>query len=178
MTVIAWDGETLAVDGLTEQGGMQYTADKLFTIDDDPQMGPSKDLPIAAPALISGAGSVRGIMHVLQWYREGAKGEFPSIAWNNGDPQVVLVVVNKYGAWEFCHETPRHVGFEPFGWGFGGAMAMGVMLAGKPAHDAVEITNAHMEACGRGVETATLKDMFNIPYDPKLMPDPDSMVFV
>lgn len=142
MTVIAWDGKTLAADRQGTNCGMRLPATKLFKLADG--------------TVVAGTGVLAAVHRMKQWYENGADvSNYPDCQ-KTSDDWCRLVVV-KPGGSVFCYEgQPVAIPSEsvPAAWGSGRDFAMGAMLAGANAVRAVEITNTVSVDCGLGVISA------------------------
>jgi hypothetical protein len=141
MTVIAWDGTTLAADKQANYAGVALTVTKVFRLDND------------RLAAICGCGA-HG-MAILDWLRDN--GDLASYPRPNGDDQVALVlVVHRTGeVWYYeygGYRTPLHESV-PLAMGAGRDAAMGALRMGADAKRAVEVANALCTDCGQGVDT-------------------------
>ena len=138
MTVIAWDGKTLAADRMAVAGGMMLEQDKLF------------DLGDGEWAAITGQIS-KGLA-LLDWYKSGQQvKDWPEF--QKGDDYSVLVIASKEGCKSFYdipHAVPTHSEFEA--WGSGAEYAMGAMAHGANAVEAVIATNKVCSTCGKGFD--------------------------
>lgn len=145
MTVIAWDGTTLAADKRGDYSGAALTVTKLHRVDRD---------RIAA---VSGCGS-HG-MAVLQWLRDGADiAKYPPPC---GDDRALVVVVHRdgtvlsYEGHGYCVSLTEAT---PLAMGAGRDFAMGALAMGADARQAVEITNRFSMYCGNGVDTMRFEE--------------------
>lgn len=142
MTVIAWDGQTLAADRQADCGGMKHPVRKIFRVRDG-LAGTSGDLSVG--------------MEMLAWYEAGAVPEaYPA---NNRDPSQgsVLTVIRMDGGrpMAFCYESsPWPFRCEgPFmARGSGAPEATVAMACGKTAPEAVMLAQEFNATCGLGVD--------------------------
>ncbi len=138
MTVIVWDGKTLATDaGAADETAMWKTI-KAWRYGE---------------VILSGAGPLASILAVRAWYMAGAvPNEFPSV---QQTPQFChFVVVTAEGLFRY-EQSPHPIqhGFEPCAFGVGKDFAFGALAMGADARRAVEIANEHSPYCGMGVHT-------------------------
>jgi len=155
MSVIAYDGKTIAADHMASYGGAQIKCDKLFQIE---------------PHIIVGFVGEHGMGKALvDWFTQGAKQEdYPRP--QSEDAAATLVVYTKHvngttdpNGVPICmfyttsSPVPLELKDHPMAWGSGGQIALGAMVAGASATKAVEIANTHAEGCGFGVSTFNLK---------------------
>lgn len=142
MTVIAWDGKTLAADRQGTNCGMRFPATKLFHLADG--------------TVVAGTGVLAAVHRMKQWYENGADvSNYPDCQKTNDD-WCRLVVVKPGGSVTYYEGQPVGIPSEsvPAAWGSGRDFAMGAMLAGANAVRAVEITNMVSVDCGFGVISA------------------------
>jgi hypothetical protein len=142
MTVIAWDGKTLAVDKQCTFGEIIVRSTKFEILSNGEVMVRS--------------GATDYSLKVFEWYRKGANPkDYPSF--QQGDGWVRLVVASKKGVVEF-DQTPIPLPCEdPFmAWGAGSFLALGAMAMGATAKQAVMVACQHCVSCGVGVDTIDL----------------------
>lgn len=144
MTVIAFDGRTVAADKKSTSYGHSRTVNKLNVIDRD--------------TVVVGCGSADRIMHVVEWFKRGADPAFfPDYKGlpDNDVPELwVFRKGQKVGKYE---HTPFLIEFEDtcVAGGSGRDAAMGAMLAGAGAIRAVVIASEVCSDCGHGVDFHT-----------------------
>lgn len=138
MTVIAWDGKTLAADKLFSHGSLQMTGTKIQKI---------------GAALVGFSGDASIAAELIEWFSGGCAPEkFPAtqrnenlsellVVWPNGD-------VHKY------QRSPLPVKFPPqkCAIGSGRDFAIAAMHLGQTARQAVEIASIYDTDCGNGVD--------------------------
>lgn len=143
MTVIAWDGRTLAADKLASWG-QRSTVTKVFRHGDE---------------LIGVAGSSPCATALRQWIASGRDvekwprfpGEFTAIGLHI-TREGVFTYYSDVGPWPVRHE-------EPFiAIGCGKEFAMAAMHLGKSSMEAVEVACALNPDCGNGIDTLELDD--------------------
>jgi ATP-dependent protease HslVU (ClpYQ) peptidase subunit len=139
VTVIAWDGETLAADRRASAWGHVHSVHKLFRLDAD--------------RLAGLAGNSARAIEVAAWLaRRGPVDEFPEGAETEN---VTAIVVHRSG--EVLRFENRGTGWlvrDPFhAIGSGADFAVAAMACGKTATEAVEITCRFSSECGNGVDT-------------------------
>lgn len=143
MTVIAWDGKTLAADKLSARGGTGYTITKIRRIDN---------------LLVGASGGSDYCAQMLAWIEGGRDiAKFPADQ-NTKDDFACVVAVTDGGRVLTYDRTPYPVHIEsmPFAIGCGRDCALGAMAAGATAAEAVEITGRFDINCGRGVDMLEL----------------------
>ena len=137
MTVIAWDGETLAADQRASLGSFYRTTQKIFVVRD---------------CLVGYAGDSDYAEALLEWYRTGADPEkYPNM--DNKDAWRSLLVIEPSKKILKYERTPYPVRFphQQFAIGSGRDFAMMAMRLGKTAAEAVELTAEFDSGCGNGV---------------------------
>lgn len=142
MTVVAWDGKTLAVDRQATSGHMISKHTKIFKCRND------------YVAAFWGPIGEYGVL--IDWLESGAiPKDWPKLSEDVG----VLIVSGKDGsALEYegtGYPIPIEVPF--YAWGQGRELAMGAMAAGADAIQAVRIANQHSAHCGCGIDAWDLE---------------------
>lgn len=147
MSVIAWDGKTLAADKRATLGSLIRTTTKIFRHGD---------------ALLAYAGDQSFGEQIKAWWIAGADPEkFPASQRDKDDWAGLLVIrpradpglrIARY------ERTPHPLFFEDetFAIGCGRDFAMAAMYVGKTAREAVEVAIALDSGCGNGIDTLTL----------------------
>ena len=138
MTIIAWDGHTLAADKQATAGELRTRVTKIMRLKSGEILAMSGEL---APGLT-----------VAEWYKNGADPkEWPEFqrteAWSR------LIVASSSGAF-FYEQFPVKIHVEePFAaWGSGRDFALGAMERGATAIEAVEVASKFCCQCGLGVD--------------------------
>jgi hypothetical protein len=143
MTVIAWDGKTLACDRQSTIGEKIATRTKLLRL----------------PGVICATcGDTDSGLELKEWVRNGMDPKaWPSF--QSTDSWVILVIATKDGVFEF-NQRPFPIPCEDqfMAWGQGHAYATGAMAAGKDAVEAVRIASRFCTTCGMGVDYVNVKD--------------------
>src|ERR1700758_4251421 len=145
MTVIAWDGFTLAADKLSESGRTVQPTKKVHAING---------------YLVGAAGYAGCGAELLSWFRRGALvEEFPE---SNKDSEsgAQLLVVTPSGRAFFIFNTPypTPITSSKAALGCGGESALVAMHCGRRAGDAVAVTCLFNSGCGGGIDTINLDD--------------------
>lgn len=141
MSVIAFDGRTLAADKRACIGTLIRTTTKIFRVGD---------------ALCAYAGDAAGGEEMLAWFRAGAKpADFPS--GQRTDEWSGLLVVRRGEILKY-ERSPHPVRFEDkfFAIGCGRDFALAAMHLGHAARTAVEVAIALDSGCGNGIDTLEL----------------------
>lgn len=145
MTVLAWDGRTLAADKLACFGATKGTVTKIFK---------------RRGVLLGITGELSVGMEMLNWFEGGCvPDEFPpSNRPNDGGCSLVMILADRT-AWKF-ESGPYPFRVEgPFcAFGSGDESAMIAMECGADARRAVEVTCKYNTGCGNGIDTLTLGD--------------------
>lgn len=144
MTVIAWDGHTLAADKRIVNMGLIQTTTKIFRIEG---------------ALVGSAGNLPLIREMIAWYTAGAKAsDFPQSLRDKEEWPGLLVIragkpILKY------EQTPYPFEIEDtrVALGSGRDFALAAMHCGRTASEAVQVACVFENGCGNGVDTLTLE---------------------
>lgn len=143
MTVIAWDGKTLAADKRADMGGHHNTTTKIHRVND---------------TLVAFCGTAAIGREMVEWVKRGADpGTFPA-AQRDPDKCCGLLVIHADGALRKYEETPYPILFEQrqFAMGSGRDYARAAMHLGKTAAEAVAVACEFDPGCGNGVDTLDL----------------------
>lgn len=150
MTVIAWDGKTLAADRRATLGTLIREKRKVFRAH-SPQWG----IVLAAYAGDADAGE-----EVLEWFKNGAiPKDFPPLQRDKDSWAGLLIVMPDGHLWKY-ERSPQPLEFPPqhFALGSGRDFALMAMHLGKTAAEAVELTSLFDSGCGNGVDTLSYAD--------------------
>ena len=142
MSVIVWDGTTLAADKRACLGSLIMTTTKIFRSGD---------------ALAAYAGDADGGEEMLAWFGAGRDPEkFPASQREKDTWNGLLVVLPDGNLWQY-ERTPYPVKFPPqrFAIGSGRDFALAAMHCGKTASEAVEVACVFDNGCGNGVDVLT-----------------------
>ena len=142
MSVIAWDGKTLAADKRLCSGTLIRTTTKIFRLGD-------------INALAAYAGDADSGEEVLAWFRAGhAPADFPPMQRDKDAWAPLLIVWRDGRMWKF-ERTPHPLKFPPqhFAMGSGRDFALAAMHLGKTAAEAVEVACVFDSAFGNGIYT-------------------------
>lgn len=155
MTVIAWDGETLAADKFADIYGVAFTTTKIHRV-----LVPGRGVALAG---FSGAGA-RG-RQLLHWYTNGADpNTFPPQP-TEDDRACILVCITRAEDGHVVIERFESTGFpivledRLFADGSGRDVALAAMYCGKSASEAVELTGRIIPRIGGGIDTLTFEDV-------------------
>lgn len=144
MTVIAWDGKTLAADKRSNYSRVISVVTKIHKHEN---------------MLFGIVGGLAAGQAMLAWAKGGfVVADFPATQ-KNEDDWCQFVVVDKEG-FKVYEKSPYPILFEgPFcAEGCGKLSALTAMHLGKSAKEAVEITSLFDTGCGNGVDCLTLDD--------------------
>ncbi len=142
MTVIAWDGKTLAADKRACGASFMYSVTKIFRTED-------------RIVGFSGQGDLLGF--VRNWFLTGRDPEkYPTAP--DADKMFTLAITRD-GVIEKYETSPYPIIVEAsfFALGSGQDYAMAAMHLGCDARRAVEVACALDETCGNGIDTLTLE---------------------
>ncbi|AZG14938.1 hypothetical protein [Cupriavidus pauculus] len=141
MTVIAWDGETLAADRrVTSGGGIARSVTKIQK-HGDVLLGMTGNWDVAA--------------EMREWFKAGAvPADFPAKA-RDGD--ATLIVIRRAGIESF-HSGPFPMPIEvaQAAWGSGRDYAEATMYLGGSAVQGVQVASHFQTDCGNGFDTLKL----------------------
>ena len=142
MTVVAWDGKTLAADKMTSFGGLHGTTTKVYRIGEN---------------LVAGCGLTALIQEMLWWVGDGCRPEKFPTQQRDSKECVSLLVIGKNGLVYQYETTPWPIVLHNKQWAIGSGrdFAMAAMYLGKTARQAVEITSVLCTDCGNGVDEMT-----------------------
>ncbi len=147
MTIVAWDGKSIAADRQSTCAGLKEAVIKIKVTDNG--------------TLMAATGSYGGGLILMDWYDKGAKPEdYPDFQ-KDDDKWCRLIVIDREDQIPKIYEQhPVPLYFEDrfSAWGSGRDYAIGAMAAGATAEEAVEITSRHCVDCGLGVDVISLVD--------------------
>jgi 20S proteasome alpha/beta subunit len=140
MTVIAWDGKTLAADRRACYGDMICTVRKIHRVGD---------------LLVGGGGDMSLILLMVEWVRGGREPDkFPKSQESKDDWQPLLVI-EADGTPSLYERSPYPIRFEHghVAIGSGREFARAAMHLGKSAYEAVQVAIDLSPGCGNGIDT-------------------------
>lgn len=143
MTVIAWDGKTLAADKRASLGGYFFTSRKIYRIGD---------------MLVGFSGASDRIGAFRIWLEAGADpAAYPA---NPADDSTFMLVIHRDGRVERFEDLPWPIPVEEryFSTGSGRDYARAAMHLGCTAAEACAIASLFDEGCGNGVDTLEFED--------------------
>ena len=136
MTVIAWDGKTLAADRQGESGGLKSIVTKIFKLE--------------TGEIVGITGYLSEGLATIDWYKNGAKPDDYPISKDSGTSMVVIKdgVIHKYED----HYKPLIIRNSFYAFGSGRELAIGAMAMGADAEQEVEIACQYESGCGMGID--------------------------
>lgn len=143
ITVIAWDGKTLAADKRATCAGLIRTATKIRRI---------------GPLLVAGSGDFDMVVAAFVWVEGGRKPEEFTAAMRDKDTSADILVIEEGRVLKY-ERTPYPMVFEDehFAMGSGRDYAMAAMYMGGDARTAVLVASALESSCGNGVDTLKIE---------------------
>lgn len=142
MTVIAWDGRTLAADKrATSGGGIGRTVTKIAS---------------HGGALLAMTGSWDVAAELREWWKAGAVPDaFPAKA---RDDVATLIVIREGAVFTYASGPyPMTIEAQKCAFGSGRDFAEAAMYLGKNASDAVAVACVFQTDCGNGIDTLELE---------------------
>ena len=143
MTVIAFDGKTVAADRRAVHAGVCRTTTKITR---------HKNM------IIGCAGDVDIAQSLFYWAKQGFNPEtFPDM--RGGELCASTIVIQDDGTIWLIERTPHHIEYHDpfFAIGSGRDFAMAAMALGKSAKEAVELACQFDVGCGNGVDVLELQ---------------------
>lgn len=139
MTVIAWDGKTLAADKLANFGGLGRAVTKIHRVGD---------------LLVAASGTTWAAAEALAWVERGRKPEdFPPGLRDKDDWVPILVIENRQCLLYERSPYPTEIEDGVFAMGNGRDFALAAMRMGADARRAVEVACYFCPDCGIGVDS-------------------------
>jgi len=141
LTIIAWDGKSLAADRLQTMGDTLATARKIWQQEGGGAVAISGDL-------------THGLL-MKRWYCTPGCTEPPWPKPVEGTGHTIMVVADGAGC-RYFESGEHHIAIDVIdkiaAWGVGREVALGAMEMGATAKQAVEIASKWCAGCGRGVD--------------------------
>lgn len=152
MTVIAWDGKTMAGDKRTNFGGLHATTTKVYRVNG---------------CLVGCSGNTAQIYEMHRWLADGAKREDMPAIQRDIDKCVSMLVVEPTGRILQYENSPEPMVIENGNWAIGSGrdFAMAAMHLGHSARVAVEVASALDNGCGNGIDELLLIEVTFPPID-------------
>lgn len=145
MSIIVWDGQTLAADNQGTHCGLRFYVKKLYRLDDG--------------TLLAFVGGASEGLNLIDWYKRGADPkEWPETQKSEED-MATLIIVTPQGVAACYEKCPVPIPIEkvPHAWGSGRDFALGALAMGADARKAVEIASVYAEGCGQGITAVDMK---------------------
>jgi 20S proteasome alpha/beta subunit len=142
MTIIAWDGKTLAADKMAINAGLIRTVTKIQRIDN---------------LLVGFSGSLTNGLEMVEWVKSGRiASEFPD-SQKDKEEWSTFVVVDNLGLIAY-ESSPIGIRFEDkfYATGSGRDYAIATMYWGHNAITAVRLASLYDNCCGNGIDSLTL----------------------
>jgi len=138
MSVIAWDGKTIAADKSSTCCEMRAPVTKI--------------LRLKSGDVVAWTGGQEQGMALAEWYENGAdRTTWPEF--QKGDDWTRLIVASKAGVFEFERlPFPQKIESPFRAWGSGRDFAMGAMAMGADASTAVIVATTYNIHCGCGLD--------------------------
>ena len=142
MTVIAWDGKTLAADKASTSVGHASTVTKIHRV---------------PGGLVGVSGDCNGAVELLKWFRDGRDPNALPACQKTDDAGYAVFIDHERRIWSYSKSaTPMHAEDEKYASGAGRDYALAAMHLGFDARRAVEVA-CHFDAfCGNGIDTLEL----------------------
>lgn len=144
MTIVCWDGKTLAADKRACYGGMICTVTKIHRVNG---------------LLVGGAGDTCHVLALVEWVREGRQiDKFPKHQ-QDKDDCAGFIVIELDGTTSTYERTPYPIKYEQRNVciGSGREYARAALHLGCNSSDAVSVAIALDSGCGNGIDTLTLE---------------------
>lgn len=153
MSVVCWDGNTLAADKQATDCDMRVETTKIRLIKSGSFEG----------EIIAWVGCEIDGAALADWYEQGADPDkWPKAAQLDKESSSRLIVAGKAGCkhYQGTHAPIALKVIEPFrAWGSGRDYAMGALAAGVSAYTAVEIASHFCITCGGGVDSFDVREL-------------------
>lgn len=146
MTIIVWDGKTLAADKQTTDGGQKIKCTKIFKWKGH---------------LIGGSGTAVLNEAMFEWFKDGADhSSFPDYINLDDDNDCHMLVITPKGKILNYENNPYPMDYtenKVFCIGCGSPYAYAALSMGADAKRAVEVAIENDANCGMGIDTLTLE---------------------
>ena len=150
MTIIAWDGKSLAADKRASCAGIARTVTKIHRVTYR-EPGWAKDLE--ALVAITGVWEVGAL--ILEWWKEGGiPARFPEQA---KEDCATLIVITREIRTYTIGPYPLNIEAKQAAFGSGRDFAEAAMHLGKTAREAVEVACHFQAECGNGVDVLEMR---------------------
>lgn len=145
MSVVVWDGKTLAADRQVSDGSMVRTTTKIRQITTGKFKG----------YLIGAVGATATANLMMDWFEAGAKPEFFPYEYAKSAEMgaSLIVITQKKEIWRFDHlPVPIIMEDDEYATGSGRDFAYGAMSMGADAAKACEVACTHSTECGVAID--------------------------
>lgn len=151
MTVVAWDGKTLAVDRLGDANGQRVEIVK-------------GRISVEHQCVFAWTGGVAEGLALADWYEKGRLQHSPYPEFQNSSDRWCRLIVADGSGVVYFEQAPIEIPvLEKFAaWGSGRDYALGAMAMGATAQQAVEVTNRLAIHCGIGVDVFYLAELIKL----------------
>ena len=138
MSVVAWDGRTLAADRALSCGDTVTEGKKILRLDDG--------------TVLAWVGVQQHGLVLAQWYQNGAKPEeWPEFQGEDSFTQLIVGLPGKGVVFFESTPVPQEVHSRYAAWGSGSDLALGALFTGAASITAVRAAIRHSSSCGFGV---------------------------
>lgn len=139
MSIVCWDGKTIAADRITTSGSLKFKGSKMRRL-------PNGDI-------VAWTGSTMGGIAMANWWESGADpNTFPPSQKTEDWSRLIVVSKGKVFSYEQAPvKIPEDNGF--MAWGSGQDFAMGALAFGATAVEAIKVASRLCVTCGMGIES-------------------------
>lgn len=145
MSVVAWDGDSLAADRQITYAGLKLESCKIREV---------------SGCLLAGVGNAGTFEALVDWFTNNKDAsKWPATAQSNDDMWCRLIIIRTGPIMVTVVERMPYeirVVERYMAWGAGSDFALGAMEMGADAKQAVEIACKYSNACGKGVDVLAL----------------------
>ena len=144
MSVIAWDGKTIAADRQATYADVKESACKIKKLSNGD--------------IVAFTGNLSKAMSLVKWYEDGASSKkYPKF--QESDDWIRFVIFRKDGKILFYESTsePIEAYEDKLAYGCGRDLALGAMAMGADAITAVNVACKYSVYCGMGVDSFEFK---------------------
>jgi len=143
MTVIAWDGTTLAADKRGTNYGYPTTVTKIHRV---------------PGGLVGFSGCGAHAAELLEWFKAGRPaGKFPKAAEDRSAGSMFITEDRKILQYTYDNEHPETIEDKSYARGSGRDYALATMFLGHDAYHAVKVAIELDTSCGNGIDMLTLE---------------------
>lgn len=148
MTVLAWDGISLAADKQATEGGLRHLTTKIKRIEKGKFKG----------YLMGGAGCTSQANMMMSWFESGANAQYFPQYQDTEELSAQLLVIAPTGEILRFDFNPIPIVFNDdfYALGNGRDVALGAMAMGATAEIAVKVASDLCSGCGMGVDVLDL----------------------